>query len=202
MALARIGLFGGSFDPVHLAHLALARCAVDQLKLDRLLWVPAGKPWQKPGVTEAAHRLAMVRLMVEGEPSFAVDERELKREGASYTVDTVEELLAAHPGAELFLVIGQDQYARLPTWHRWQDLLRQVTLAVAARADEEVHAAAEVAAVSGKVQRLAMPAMHVSSTEVREKVSRGEDIRPLVGDAVAQYISRHRLYNKVMNGHS
>ena len=202
MALERIGLFGGSFDPVHLAHLALAQCAVDQLELDRLLWVPAGHPWQKPGVTEAAHRLAMVQLMVEGAPAFAVDERELKREGASYTVDTAEELRAANPGAELFLIIGQDQYARLPTWHRWQDLVRQVTLAVAARAEEEVHAAAEVAAVSQKVQRLAMPAMHVSSTEVREKVSRGEDIRPLVGNAVAQYISRHRLYNKVMNGHS
>ena len=192
--MTRTALFGGSFDPVHLAHLSLARCAVEQLDLDRLLWVPAGNPWQKPGVSAAEHRRAMVQLMIDGEARFAIDDSELQREGASYTIDTVRSHLTIKPDAQLFLVIGQDQYARFNTWRDWPELLAKITLAVAARAGEEVQAAAEVEAVPHRMQKLAMSAMQFSSTQVREKASRGEDIRPLVGDAVAGYIARHRLY--------
>jgi len=194
--VTKTGLFGGSFDPVHLAHLSLARCALDQLGLDQLRWVPAGNPWQKPGVSAAVHRRAMVQLMIDGEARFAIDDSELQREGASYTIDTVRGFLAAKPDASLFLVIGQDQYARLHTWHEWRELLSRVTLAVAARAGEEVNCAAEVQAVPHRMQKLVMPAMQISSTQVREQASRGEDIRPLVGDAVAGYIARHRLYSE------
>ena len=194
--MTKTGLFGGSFDPVHLAHLSLARCALDQLGLDQLRWVPAGNPWQKPGVSAAVHRRAMVQLMIDGEARFAIDDSELQREGASYTIDTVRGFLAAKPDASLFLVIGQDQYARLHTWHEWRELLSRVTLAVAARAGDEVSCATEVQAVPHRMQKLAMPAMQISSTQVREQASRGEDIRPLVGDAVAGYIARHRLYSE------
>jgi nicotinate-nucleotide adenylyltransferase len=193
----KTGLFGGSFDPVHLAHLSLAHCAVDQLGLDQLLWVPAGNPWQKPGVSDAVHRLAMVQLLIDGEARFAIDDSELKREGASFTIDTVRHHLTSKPDGsldELFLIIGQDQYARFHTWRDWEQLLSRVTLAVAARAGQEVRGAAEVQAVPHRMQKLAMPAMQISSTQVREMSSRGEDIRPLVGDAVAGYIARHRLY--------
>ncbi len=184
-----LGLFGGSFDPPHLAHLALAHCALDQLALEALRWVPAGQPWQKAGVTAAEHRRAMVGLMIAGEARFVLDAGEIEREGASYTIDTVERL---GDGEEVFLVIGQDQYARLPTWHRWQDLLARVTLAVAARAGEAVTAPGGMPA--HRMRRLELPALQISSTQVRELASRGEDIRPLVGPAVAEYISRHRLY--------
>ncbi|MDC8784331.1 nicotinate-nucleotide adenylyltransferase [Roseateles koreensis] len=199
---SRTGLFGGSFDPVHRAHLSLAHCAVDQLGLDRLLWMPAGRPWQKTGrgLASPEHRRAMVELMVQGEARFIVDDSELVRDGASYTIDTVRSRLAAHPEESLFLVIGQDQYIRLHTWREWRELLASVTVAVAARADQEVQASAEVAEYllnnPAKIMKLAMPAMQISSTQVRDMAARAEDIRPLVGDAVAGYIAQHRLYSE------
>jgi nicotinate-nucleotide adenylyltransferase len=207
----RVALFGGSFDPVHLAHLSLARCALDQLQLDRLLWLPAGRPWQKTGrgLASPEHRRAMVALMIEGEPRFAVDDSELERDGASYTIDTVRARLARHPGEEIFLLIGQDQYARLHTWREWQSLLGLVTLAVAARADAAVAPSDEVAALPHRMVPVAMPPSVISSTAVRDAASRGADIRPMVGDAVAGYIAQHRLYGassglteRELNGHS
>ena len=99
----RIGLFGGSFDPVHVAHLALARQALDELRLDELRWIPVGHAWQKArAMTPAAHREAMLKLAIAGEPRFVLDRREIERPGPSYTVDTVRELQAAEPNAEWF----------------------------------------------------------------------------------------------------
>ncbi|MDC8773725.1 nicotinate-nucleotide adenylyltransferase [Roseateles albus] len=198
----RTGLFGGSFDPPHLGHLSLAYCALTQLGLDQLLWMPAGRPWQKSGRGLAAplHRRAMAELMVAGEPRFLVDDGELERDGASYTIDTVRARLAAHPDEQLFLVIGQDQFERFHTWRDWRALLSLVTLAVAARAGQEVQGSAEVMEVvhaePNKMLKLAMPAMQVSSTQVRELASRNEELSPLVGDAVAGYIALHRLYSE------
>jgi nicotinate-nucleotide adenylyltransferase len=200
--VVRTGLFGGSFDPVHLAHLSLARCALDQLSLDQLLWLPAGRPWQKLGTAggrmpaAATHRRATVELMIGAEPRFKLDDSELVREGASYTIDTVRQRQAAHPQEQLFLVIGQDQYERLHSWRDWRELLTRVTLAVAARGGQEVRGSAEVEAEPHRMQKLAMSALQISSTQVRELASRGEDIRPLVGDAVAGYIAQHRLYSE------
>ena len=189
----KIGLFGGSFDPVHNAHLALARHARDELQLDELRWVPAGNPWQKKGqITAAEHRLAMLHLAIEGEPRFAVEDCELKRDGPSYTLDTVRELQADRPDAQWFLVIGQDQYRNLHTWHGVQQLLQLVTLAVAQRpgsaddADARVKAAPRVA--------LALPAIDISATGIRARAAAGQDISLLVPPAVAQYIHQHRLY--------
>ncbi|MET0518561.1 MAG: nicotinate-nucleotide adenylyltransferase [Burkholderiaceae bacterium] len=198
----RTGLFGGSFDPVHLAHLSLAHCALEQLQLDRLLWLPAGRPWQKLGPGSARglaapeHRRAMVELMVAGEPRFSIDDSELERDGASYTIDTVRARGLAHPGEQLFLVIGQDQYARLHTWRDWRELLSRVGLAVAARAGEAVQPSPQLRGEPHSMQVLTMPASTISSTQVRELASRGQDIRPMVGDAVAGYIAQHRLYSE------
>ncbi|HZE92934.1 MAG TPA: nicotinate (nicotinamide) nucleotide adenylyltransferase, partial [Rhizobacter sp.] len=126
--MKRIGLFGGSFDPVHIAHVALAQVALTQLALDQVRWVPAGNPWQKErAMTPAVHREAMVRLAIAGEPKFMLDRCELERSGPSYTLDTVRQLQAAHPGAEWFLIIGEDQYAGLHTWNDWTELLQRVT---------------------------------------------------------------------------
>ncbi len=198
-AAGPVGLFGGSFDPPHRAHLSLARTALQQLGLAELRWLPAGQPWQKTGraLASPAHRLAMVQALVAGEPRFVVDSTELDRPGPSYMIDTVEALQSRFPQRrEWFLVIGQDQYARLASWHRWQDLLNRLTLAVAARAGQAVIAAPDVAAVAHRVVRLDMPALEISSTLVRGQCQRGEDITPMVGDGVARYIAQHRLYSE------
>jgi nicotinate-nucleotide adenylyltransferase len=190
----RIGLFGGSFDPVHNAHLALARQARDELQLDELRWVPAGQPWQKTGaMTPAAQREAMLRLAIEGELRFVIERCELQRTGPSYTLDTVRELQSTVPDASWFLVIGQDQYRNLHTWHGFEQLLQRVTLAVAQRPgagfddiDPRVRAAA--------VRPLALPPMQISASDIRARVAAGMDIAALVPPAVALYIRQQGLY--------
>ena len=197
----RIGIFGGSFDPVHNAHLALARLALAELQLDELRWVPAGQPWQKArGLTPAVHREAMLRLAMAGEPRFTLSRIETERGGASYTLDTVREMQAAQPGAQWFLVIGQDQYAGFHTWQGWQELVGRVTLAVANRPGAAVVADPQVQRVAHKA--VALPMMDVSSTDIRSRLAqrqgqgqgRGQGIDDLVPPAVARYIDQHNLY--------
>jgi len=192
-ALKRIGLFGGTFDPVHLAHVALARVALDQLQLDEVRWVPAGRPWQKARLlTPAVHRAAMIELAIAGEPRFTLDRCEIERSGASYTHDTVHEFQAADPGHEWFLIIGQDQYAGLHTWLGWRKLLDRVTLAVANRPGAPLQASPEVERVAH--QAVALPMMDISSTHIRAQAAAGQRIDALVPLAVARYIDQHHLY--------
>ena len=186
-------MFGGSFDPVHRAHVALATLALEALALDELCWVPAGQPWQKARVlTPAIHREAMLRLAIAGEPRFTLSRCELEREGGSYTLDTVRQLQAARPGARWTLVIGQDQYATFQTWHGWQDLLGLLTLAVANRPDAPPLADASVLRVPHEA--VTLPMMDISSTDIRARIARGEGITDLVPDSVARYIDQYRLY--------
>lgn len=195
MAARRIGIYGGSFDPPHLAHLALARVARDQLALDELRLMPAGHPWQKPGLhTPGEQREAMTRLLVADEPGLVVDGRELHRAGASYTVDTLRELAAEMPGAELFLVMGADQFAKLDTWHEARELPRLATLAVAARQGQAVQPPAGWAGPPLAWRELALPRIDISATGARRMAAAGEPLAPLVGEAVAGYIDQHQLY--------
>jgi nicotinate-nucleotide adenylyltransferase len=194
----RIGLFGGSFDPVHAGHLALARCALDHLALDELRWVPAGQPWQKSRqLASAEDRVAMLQLVIADEPRFRLERCELERSGPSYTLDTVRALQAAEP-AEWFLIIGQDQYANFATWHGWAELLQRVTLAVAAREGCEPIASAALAGVPHQCVVLPLPTQTVSATAIRTRLAAGDsplDLAPtLVAPAVASYIAGHRLY--------
>ncbi len=194
--MKRIGLLGGSFDPVHNAHLALARAARDQLGLEELRWIPAGRPWQKSRRLSAAeHREAMVRLAIEGEPRFVLDPTELRREGETYTLETVQELDAAHPGTQWFLILGQDQHAALHTWRDWRDLLGLVALAVAGRPGAAPAVDPEVARCGHRT--LNLPPMDVSATEIRHRAGAGESIADFVPDPVRSYIERHRLYASV-----
>ena len=195
--MRRIGLFGGSFDPVHNAHLALARSALRELALDEVRWIPAGQPWQKTRtLTDAVHREAMVALAIEGEPRFVLDPIELQRAGPSYMLDTVRALQAAQPGAQWFLLLGQDQHAGLPTWRGADELVQLVTLAVAGRpgAPAVPRDGHDRRLAGATVRAVALPPMEVSSTEVRALCAAGHPIAHLVPEKVASYIEEHGLY--------
>jgi nicotinate-nucleotide adenylyltransferase len=207
---SRIGIFGGSFDPVHNAHVALARSALAELQLDELLWLPAGQPWQKQRtLTPAVHREAMLRLAIRNESRFVLSRLEIERGGPSYTIDTVRALHAQRQGVRWYLVIGQDQYAGFHTWHGWQELLGLVTLAVANRAPNGPAAPPGAGPQLRRVphEAVALPMMDISSTDIRMRVARRQGIDDLVPAAVARYIARHHLYQdnpppQELNGHS
>ena len=189
----RIGIFGGSFDPVQNAHVALARQALGELVLDELRWVPAGQAWQKSRVlTSGAHREAMVRLAIDGEPRFVLSRCELERPGPSYAIDTVRDLQAGEPTARWFLLIGQDQYAGFHSWHGWRELLERVTLAIVGRPGASLAADRQVLDVPHVA--VTLPMMDVSSTHIRERLRAGQQIDGLVPAAVARYIEQHHLY--------
>ena len=192
----KLALFGGSFDPPHLGHLAFAKFALDALAPDRLLWLPAGRQWQKPDQVMAAprHRVQMLQRLIAGEPRFVIDERELHRRGPSFTADSLREFAAQYPGAELMFLIGQDQYARLPTWYRVEVVTELATLVVVPRAGEAVVTPPGLG--RHRLQVLQMPEIPYSSTAVRQALARGEDVSPMVGAEVASYIASHRLYEK------
>lgn len=197
--LRRIGLLGGSFDPVHVAHRALADTALNQLQLDEVKWIVAGQPWQKTALrTPAEHRAALVALAVAGDPRHRICRLELEREGPSYTVETVRHLQDTEGPAEWFLIIGQDQYANFPTWRDWPELLQRVTLAVTARGDRAVATPEAFRHLPHRVVRLQMPESMLSSTEVRRRLQAGEPASALVPDvltpAVAAYVDHHHLY--------
>ena len=191
---------GGSFDPVHVAHVALAESALVALQLDEVRWVPVGQPWQKARqLAPAEHRVAMVERAVAHEPRFTVDRIEVDREGPSYTLDTVRALQAAHPDvAEWCLLIGLDLYLNLPTWQGWTDLIERVTLAVAVREGGHPEPSPELAVHPHRMQPLPMAPHAVSSTDIRSRLTRGETpeslVPTLLSEGVARYIANHQLY--------
>ena len=196
MAGTRIGLFGGSFDPPHLAHRALARVALQTLALDELRWLPAGAPWQKAGRTlsAATHRLAMLAELLADEPGQVVDQREVRRSGPTYTIDTVRELQAERPDAQWFFILGQDQYGRFDTWRDWPELLSRLTLAVAARGGQPPAPPAALSVVAHRLEVLPLPRLDIAASDIRARVAAGQPIAALVGERIARYIDQHRLY--------
>jgi nicotinate-nucleotide adenylyltransferase len=189
----RVGLFGGSFDPVHRAHVALAEAALAALHLDEVRWIPAGQPWQKArDMTAAVHREAMLRLAIAHQPGFVLDRIEILREGPSYTLDTVRALAAAQPGTEWFLLIGQDQYAGLHTWADWPELLQRVVLAVANRPGDLPPVHPDV--LRRPHQVVPLPMLDITATDIRSRLARGEGVGHLVPPEVARYIDQQGLY--------
>ena len=193
----RLGVFGGAFDPPHLAHRALAEMALAQLSLDELCVLPTGQAWHKSRqLTAAPHRLAMARLAFEGLSGLVLDDREIRRAGPSYTLDTLRELHTEQPGAELFLVMGKDQADALPTWRDWQEIVRLAIICVADR-DVLTGQATEFVPLPEMVPRfrkLYMPAMDISATGIRARVQGQLGIAPLVNARVASYIEDQHLY--------
>lgn len=193
----RLGVFGGAFDPPHVAHVALAQAALEQLQLDQLLIFPTGQAWHKPQAMSAPeHRLAMARLAFGDLPLTVIDERELRRPGPTYTIDTLRELKAEQPSAQLFLVMGEDQAVSLTRWHEWEAILGLAVVCMAARLSAQGPAdqAQPGLPVQAELRLLRLPNMPESATEVRERAAAGAGIAHLVPPAVARYIERHHLY--------
>jgi nicotinate-nucleotide adenylyltransferase len=191
--MRRIGLFGGTFDPPHVGHLALAEIARDRLRLDEVRFIPSGRPPHKRrgGLTPAARRLEMTRLAVRGNPAFTVSTVEIRRAGPSFTVETLRRVAAEDPPARLFLLMGADSLDDFASWRDPQAIRRMATLVVAVRPGSR---AVRGAAARRRVVRLENPALAVSSSLVRSLVRAGRTVRYLVPDGVAAYIARHRLY--------
>ncbi len=200
MSGERIGLLGGTFDPIHLGHLIVAEEARTRLSLDRQLFVPSRQPWRKAGrgIAPEADRLAMVRLAVEGNPGFEVSLVDLEREGPSYSVDTVCDVRASlSPEAELYFILGYDALMDLPHWHAPDELARITRLVTVIRPGYELDwSPLEQAIPQARetVMLLETPEIGISSTEVRQRVAAGRSIRYWVPDLVAEYIQQQGLY--------
>lgn len=191
----RLGVFGGAFDPPHVAHVALARAALEQLRLDELRIFPTGQAWHKSNaLTAPEHRLSMAKIAFDGLSGAIVDDRELKRPGPTYTIDTLRELAAEQPNAELFLVMGEDQAQAITQWREWETILGMVTLCMAERPS---HGAANAPPLppQARLRHLQLPAMPESATEIRARIAAQKGIDRLVPGGVARYIAQHHLYS-------
>lgn len=205
----RIGVFGGTFDPIHIGHLIMADAVADALPLDRLLFVPAQRSPFKPDqpVASDADRLAMLAAAIAGEDRFAVDRVDLDRPAPSYTVDTLTLLARAHPDAHLTLVVGLDSFLDLPRWHDPVGIAALAHLAVVDRpgyaasdAERDVlltAATATLPALAGRWTLVEAPLIDVSATDVRRRAAAGRSIRWRVPDTVAAYIAAHGLYRTI-----
>ena len=186
--MQKIGIYGGSFDPVHHAHLILARFALEKFALERIIFVPTRvSPYKNDSGATPEARLQMLRSAIEGEPQFEVDDCELQRDPPSYTIDTVQTLKEKHPGAHLFFLIGDDNLAGLPSWRSFDDLRHMVTFIVLQRAITPV--AHEYLSVDRRID--------ISATEIRQRIASGRTIHFLVPLAVEQIICARGLYREV-----
>jgi len=197
----KIGVLGGTFDPIHKGHLIVAEEARNRLNLDGVLFVPAGEPWLKAGrpISDAEHRVQMVRLAIANKPYFKLSTMEIERPGPSYTVDTIAELRAQLDREdELFFVLGWGNLAELPQWHEPARLIEMCYLVAVPRPDSP-HPDLEpleplIPGLSRKVIFLDMPEIDISASAIRNRVAHGLPIRHLVPEAVDKYIKEHKLY--------
>jgi len=200
----RIGLYGGSFNPIHHGHLIIARSIRERLDLDRVVFLPSRRPPHKGegDLLEAEHRAEMVRLAIAGETGFEVSDYDLARDGPCYTIDTVQHFHARFgANGELFWMIGEDSLSELPTWRRAGELVNACRIVTAARSSVSRvdWASLQRAFDAQQVQKLrdgvlSTPIIDISSTEVRTRIQHGRSIRFLVPDSVADYIRERRLY--------
>lgn len=195
----RIGILGGTFNPPHLGHLVCAQEAYLQLRLEKVFLIPASIPPHKPITDEPGieHRLEMCRLAIAGDDRFAVSDIEARREGPSFTVDTLEALHANQPQSEFFLIVGGDVAAGFTSWREPERVLALATLAIAERpgtSRAEVQRSLGLLTSGERARFFDMPAIEISSTMLRDRARQGGPTRYLVPDAVRDYIDRHRLY--------
>jgi nicotinate-nucleotide adenylyltransferase len=189
----RVGIYGGTFDPVHMGHLLMAEEAVERLRLDRLVFLPAGRPAHKRDrvITKAAHRLAMLRLAIRGNPRFAVSNHEAEREGVTFTVESLA-WFAAREKADLYFLMGQDSLDEFRTWRDPERILALARLAVVPRGEGDRPSLD--AAVRRRVVFLKPPRIEIASSEIRRRLGRGRSVRYWLPEPVLAYIRRHGLY--------
>ena len=199
--LKKMGVFGGAFDPPHNAHVAMAQTALRELELDVLHVIPTGQAWHKPRTLSAPeHRLAMTRLAFGDMPRVVVDDREIKRAGPTFTIDTLQALQAENPASQLYLMMGADQFAAFRQWHQWQEIMQIAIICIAARArfDWSEGQFDTLKQPEKRLLTLQMPEMAVSATQIRQLIGGGlsenEVMADLLPDAVASYIAQHQLY--------
>jgi nicotinate-nucleotide adenylyltransferase len=199
----RIGIFGGTFDPVHLGHLIVAEQCREQARLDQALFVPAARPphKQERQLTPFAQRVEMLALACAGQPAFHVEEMEKDRPGPSFTVETVEQIHSRHPEADLFLILGADSLHDLPYWYEPARITRLAELLIVPRSDwvmlspDELRKSLRLPAdVPLHLQQIAMPTIGISSRDLRRRAAEGKSLRFLVPRAVEVYIQEKRLY--------
>ncbi|MBX3396829.1 MAG: nicotinate-nucleotide adenylyltransferase [Phycisphaerae bacterium] len=200
----RIGLYGGRFDPIHYGHLIAAQSILEQLRLDRVIFVPCGKPPHKPGqsLSNGRHRVEMIRLAIQDDSRFDIDEFELNQKGPSYTFATVSEFRKRLGDSdELFWLIGADSLSQLPTWYRIGELVRIVQIVTAARPGWQPPPLEHLAPTIGTVESqsllrhvLQTPHIEISSTEIRQRAASNLPIRYFLPAAVDRYIREFKLY--------
>ena len=182
----RVGILGGTFDPVHNAHLAIARSALEALGLGKILWIPTGTPgYRKPPVAPAKDRVAMLKLALGSDAHHAIDERELGAGATGFTIDTVKALQKENPQTKFTLLMGTDQYAKRSSWHRWADLEKLCEIAVFARPGSNLDA---------KARTIHMTPLKISASDIRARIGRGEDVSAMAPAPVLGYIREYGLY--------
>lgn len=187
----RIGVMGGTFDPIHHGHLVAASEVAQSFDLDEVVFVPTGQPWQKDDVTESEHRYLMTVIATASNPSFTVSRVDIDREGPTYTIDTLRDLKSQRPDAELFFITGADAIAQILGWRDHRELWELAHFVAVSRPGHEL---ITDGLPSEDVSQLQIPALAISSTDCRARVRRGHPVWYLVPDGVVQYIAKHHLY--------
>ena len=182
---------GGTFDPIHHGHLVAASEVATSFDLDEVVFVPTGQPWQKTVVTESEHRYLMTVIATAANPRFTVSRVDIDRDGPTYTIDTLRDLAAARPDADLFFITGADAIAQILSWKNVEELWSLAHFVAVSRPG---HALSVSGLPSRRVSLLEVPALAISSTDCRSRVSRGFPVWYLVPDGVVQYITKHHLY--------
>ena len=197
----RIGILGGTFDPIHLGHLAIAEAARDRLDLDRVILIPAGRPWLKSDqqVSAPEHRLAMARLAIQDKPGLEVSSIEIDRPGPTYTVDTLAQLRAElGSGVELYLILGMDSVRELRRWRYPERLFDLCTIVAVSRPDSIDVSPSDIEhefpTARGRARMVRGPMLDISATDIRTRVAEGRSISDKVPPSVERYIREHRLY--------
>ncbi|MCP4584028.1 MAG: nicotinate-nucleotide adenylyltransferase [candidate division Zixibacteria bacterium] len=189
--MSKLGILGGTFDPPHIGHLILAQAALENLKLDKIIFIPAANQPQKQlqQVSSVAIRLKMLKLALGNEEQFEISEIEISRDGLSYTCDTVDELKDMYPKAALYLIIGGDNISEIETWKKPEDIFTKANVAAALRPEFK-----SIGTYMNKIKIIDMPQVDISSTLIRKNVKDGKSIKYLVPERVENYISANGLY--------
>jgi nicotinate-nucleotide adenylyltransferase len=185
----RVGILGGTFDPIHIGHLIAASSVYEALNLDSIVFMPAGDPWQKRNreLSSGEHRLEMVKLATIDDDRFQASDIEISRSGPTYAIDTVREWKRLNPADELFWIVGSDALSGIPSWHEWEAFVNEVTIV-------SVNRIGQSATVDFDVVSVEMPEVRISATELRDKFTNKLDTKYLVPQKVSDYISDQGLY--------